>query len=143
MKKYIAVMLVICMALMLGGCAEKKKEEEKATPSVQIAYAAYQYDQGYQLSEGWMYDMTISAEGQLNELNGLVDQLSLKIKDELFEHGRGYRITFRDAAGNTTRELLLLDNGEASVEGMVYKAENAEALAAWLAGLKIDEQAVE
>lgn len=143
MRKYIALMLLLCASLMLGGCAEKKIEEEKAVPGAQIAYAAYQYDQGYQLSEGWMYDMTISAEGQLKELNGLLDQVSLKMKDELFEHGRGYRITFRDAEGNITREMLLLDSGEASVEGMIYAAENTEALTAWLEALQIDEQAVE
>lgn len=143
MKRYIAAALFICALLMMGGCAEKKTEEKKAEPSAQIAYAAYRYDEGYQLAEGWMYDMTISAAGQLNELGGLVDQARLTMKDEMFDHGRGYRLTFRDAAGNITREMLLLDGGEVSMDGMMYDVENAEALRAWLDALKIDEQNVE
>ena len=144
MKKAAVIALVICILFVLGGCAKKTEEPaEKAVPTAQIAYAAYQYEGGYQLSEGWMYDMTISSDAQLKELNELVGSLKLSIRDAQFEHGKGYHLTFMDAAGSVTRELLILENGSVSKEGIMYDAAGTDRLLAWLDALEIEDQDVE
>lgn len=143
MKRILAIALTICMLALMGGCTKKEEKEEKAVPTAQVAYAAYQYEAGYQLSEGWMYDMTITSDDQLRTLNHLVDGLKMTIHDELFEHGRGYRLTFMDAAGSVTREILILEDGSVSRDGMMYDAEGTDELLSWLNALRIEEQDIE
>ncbi len=142
MKKYLLCAWIILLAL-LAGCGEKGEEPGAASPSVQVAYAAWQYDQGYQPAEGWVYEMELTAEAQTKELSALVDGASFAVIDQVFEYGKGYRIVFRDAEGNATREALLLDDGQATMEGMLYETEGTERLLQWLEALKIDEQEME
>ena len=143
MKKYMICLIAVLLCLM-SGCKKQEKQAEKAAePSVRIEYAAYQYDREYQLSEGWRYDMTISSAVQMREAERLLDGVSLEMQDRMFENGRGYRLIFRDAQGAVTRELLVLENGTVSMDGMMYEAENVGALMEWLHALRIDEQEVE
>lgn len=144
MKRIFTFFLMICVLCLAAGCTKKDAvKENKSVPTAQVAYAAYQYEEGYQLSEGWMYDMTVSSEAQLKELEGLVGALKLTIRDEMFEHGRGYFLVFRDATGSMTSNLLILEDGTVSRDGLIYEADNTEALLAWLDALEIEEQNVE
>ena len=142
MRKWMLLM-ILCLAVGLSGC--KKQQEtvtEEAVPTVQIAYAAYQYEQGYTPVEGWMYDMTISSEGQIAELNRLLDSVQFEMLENEFILESGYRLTFRDAAGNTTRDLLIFKEDMASIEGSLYQTLNAGPLYDWLEALKLEEQSV-
>ncbi len=144
MKRILAFFLMICVLGLSAGCTKKDTaKENKPVPTAQVAYAAYQYEDGYRLSEGWMYDMTISAEAQLRELEKLVGAMKLTIRDEMFEHGRGYHLTFFGADGTAEKELLILEDGLVSKEGMMYDAQGSDALLAWLDRLEIDQQDVE
>lgn len=142
MKKWIALIILSISALGLSGCGGHEEKTEAAVPMVRIAYAAYQYDQDYALAEGWMYDMTISAERQIDELNELLECVRFEMTEEEFTLGTGYRLTFQDAQGNVTRDLLLLGEERASIQGSIYRMENAQPLAVWLSGLHLDEQSV-
>lgn len=143
MKKWM-ILLMMCLAVCLVGCKKQGEEQKQnaAVPTVQIAYAAYQYDQGYTLAEGWMYDMTLSAESQIAELNALLSSVQFEMLDEEFIMGTGYRLTFRDAEGNITRDLLFLKGDKASMEGSVYQTQNAQNLSSWLDALRLEEQSV-
>ncbi len=143
MKKALIYILAVCMAFLTAGCSPKEEQKEAAVPTAQIAYAAYRYEGGYQLSEGWLYDMTVSDAAQLKELNELTDGMKLTARDEMFEHGRGYFLVFRDGAGNVTKHLLVLENGFVSRDGLMYGADDTEALLKWLDELEIKEQNVE
>lgn len=144
MKRIFTFFLMICVLCLAAGCTKKDAvKENKSVPTAQVAYAAYQYEDGYRLSEGWMYDMTISADAQLKELEGLVGGMKLTIRDEMFEHGRGYHLAFFGADGALVKELLILEDGSVSREGMMYDADGAQALLAWLDRLEIEEQDVE
>lgn len=134
--------LCLCLMCLLTGCAEKKTETEKPVPTVQIAQGAYQYDHGYELAEGWMYDMTISAENQIAELDALVSAAVFEPTGEDFLVDVGYRLAWYDAEGNMTRELLVLPDAGASMDGMMYRMSNADGLAGWLDALKLAEQDV-
>ncbi len=142
MKK-ITALLLACLLCLTAGCA--RKEEEKApqpTPTVQIALAAYQYEQGYSLAEGWMYDMTLSAQQQIDELTRLADAADFYMTEEDFLQGHGYLLTWRNADGAQTRELLLLTDGRASMNGMIYEAHGAQPLMQWLEALELENQTV-
>ena len=141
MKKGIA-WLLICLLCLMTGCAQKKEEQQTAAPTALIALAAYQYEQGYSVAEGWMYDMTISSEKQLAELNALTDAVKFELTDEEFMLEQGYRIVWYDAEGSQTRELLILIDGRASIDGMLYETSGAEELLGWLDALQLDEQDV-
>ncbi len=140
--KLMALCLCMCLMCLLTGCAEKKTEAEKPVPTVRIAQGAYQYDHGYQLAEGWMYDMTISADKQMAELDALVSAAVFEPTGEDFLVEVGYRLAWYDAEGNMTRELLVLSAAEASMDGMMYRMSNADGLAGWLDALKLAEQDV-
>lgn len=142
MKRKIAWLLIGALCV-LSGCGRREKEEIAAAPTVQIAYAAYQYDQGYELAEGWMYEMTVSAKAQIDQLESLVDGMALDVLDQTFEHERAYRLVFRDAAGAVTRELLVMEDGTASMGGRLYQAAGEEPLLDWLEELRLDEQEIE
>lgn len=141
MKKWI-IFMILCLAVGLTGCRKQEDQQEAAVPTVQIAYAAYQYDQGYTPVEGWMYDMTISAEGQIAQLNALLNSVQMEMLEEEFIMDTGYRLTFRDAEGNVTRDMLILKNGQASIEGSLYQAQNMQELTGWLDALRLEEQSV-
>ena len=143
MKRGWILILAICLLCMLGGCAQKEKTTGKSEPTALVAYAAYQYEEGYQAAEGWMYDMVISAQEQLKELEELTRRMKLTMRDEMFDHGRGYYLAFRDEQGNTTDHLLILENGTVSRDGLIYEADGSDALLAWLHGLQIEEQDIE
>ena len=80
---------------------------------------------------------------QLQELSALMQRLKLTVRDEMFEHGRGYYLVFRDAEGKITDHLLILENGSVSRDGLIYEADGSEALLEWLHGLQIEEQDIE
>ena len=141
MKKWMMA-LCLCVFCMLTGCSAEKEEIEKAVPTVQIAHGAYQYDHGYALAEGWVYDMTISAEKQMAELDALVKQVGFEPTGEDFLMDSGYRLIWRDAAGNVKRDMLILPGNQASMDGMLYRMSGAEGLVEWLDALKLDEQNV-
>lgn len=141
MKKWM-ILLMMCMAVCLTGCQKQEEKEEAAVPTVQIAYSAFQYEQGYVPAEGWMYEMTLSAAGQIEQLNGLLGGVQFEMLDEEFVMDTGYRLIFRDAEGNMTREMLLMQDDRASMNGSVYQTQNAQPLTDWLEALRIEEQSV-
>ena len=141
MKKLLALLLSLCLLFLMGGCGKEDIKEEKSMPTALVAYAAYRYDEGYQSAEGWMYDMTISSD-QLQELTELTAGLKLTARDAMFEHGRGYFLVFRDEAGNITEQLLVLEDGSISKNGLMYEADGTEILLDWLDKLQIEEQHV-
>jgi len=142
MKRIFAMILAACLLCIMGGCAKKEAATEQPVPTIRIAHGVYQYDHGYTSAEGWLFDMTISAEHQMDELNRLVDSVRLELTDEDFLMHSGYMLVWRDAAGNVTDELLILSESEASRDGMVYEMTNAEDLIRWLDALALDEQNV-
>lgn len=143
MKRLTALFLA-CLLCLTAGCTQKKKEENEArpVPTVHIALAAYQYEQGYSLAEGWMYDMTISNAAQIAELTRLADASVFTMTEDDFLQGHGYLISWRAADGSKTRELLLLTNGSASMNGMIYEANGAQPLLEWLEALQLETQDV-
>ena len=143
MKKMLAVILIAWVMIMACGCAKKEVKEAEAVPAALVAYAAYQYESGYQPSEGWIYEMTISDGKQLEQLNTLADGLKLTVRDEAFGHERGFHLVFKDAQGSIMRELLIMEDGTVSMNGVVYDAEGGQALLDWLTALRIEEQNVE
>lgn len=143
MKKVLTIILIGWMMLMACGCTKKEEKEAEAVPTALVAYAAYQYDGGYQPSDGWIYEMTISDKKQLEQLDALADGLKLTMRDEEFGHERGFHLVFMDAQGNAVRELLAMEDGTVSMNGVIYDAEGAQALIDWLTALRIEEQNVE
>lgn len=130
---------------LLAGCSKQPEggQQKPVGPTAQISYAAYQYDGGYALSEGWIYEMTLSDEDQLKKLNELMNSMTFDILDENFDGGRGYRLLLRDAQGAVTRDVLIMEKNQASINGLMYRTGGAQPLIDWLKALKIDEQDVE
>ena len=143
MKKVLAITLIAWIMIMACGCAKKEEKEAEAVPTALVAYAAYQYESGYQPSEGWIYEMTISDGKQLDQLDALTGGLKLTVRDAAFGHARGFHLVFKDAQGKIVRELLIMEDKTVSMNGVVYDAEGAQALLDWLRALRIEEQNVE
>ena len=144
MKRWIAWLFIFALC-MLAGCSKQQDETQQkpAGPTAQISYAAYQYDGGYALSEGWIYEMTLTDEGQLKKLDELMNNMTFDVLDESFDGGRGYRLLLRDARGALTRDVLIMEKNQASMNGLLYRTGGAQPLIDWLKALKIDEQDVE
>lgn len=138
-----AILGLLCLMGMLTGCAKKKEEAQQPGETVGIAEGLYQYEQGYSLAAGWLYDMTISAEKQIAELNALLDGVEFEATGEdCLLPVSGYRLVWYDAAGSATREMLILSETQASMDGLMYRMNGGEALYRWLDALKLEEQIV-
>lgn len=144
MRKQILI-ICICLLMMLSGCKKQEKQQEVKTPTVQISYAAFQFDQesqSYTLAEGWKYDMTISSEKQRAEIDELLSRIQYELLDQQFEMDTGYHLLFRNEEGEKTEEMLLLRGGQVSKKGMIYEAQGTEGITEWLDALKLKEQSV-
>ncbi len=133
---------LLCTLMLLCACGQKNEETYESGESVCIEHSSYYYDQGYLKAGGWMYDMTIASEKQLREINDLTNALVLEWTGEDFLLAQGYRLIWRDAAGNQMKEILVIDENTVSMEGLLYDVPNAQALYNWLEALRIDEQSV-
>lgn len=137
--------LIIWMAavlLFMTGCGRRDAAEEKQGACAQIAWAAYQYDQEYTPAEGWVYEMTISAGKQLETLKEMINAVSVKTAGEEMMVELGYRIRMMDSEGGLEQEMIVLQDGRISENGMICEAENVQPLLDWLDELKLDEQSV-
>lgn len=139
MKKSL-MLLLACLLCLTAGCRKQEEKKVQALPGAKIAYAAYQYDEGYASAEGWIYEMTVSDQGQLNELKELMSEVSIQAADEELTLSRGYRILLTDAEGVVTEEMVILEDGRVSVNGMICQAENTGLLVSWLEALEMDDQ---
>lgn len=135
---------IIWMALLflLAGCTKQQTGDSVNKPSAQVEWAAFQYDQKYEPAEGWMYEMTITDESQLNELTQLMSAVSVRAAGDELTVANGYRILLLDAEGAAVDELIVLHDGTISENGLICEANNAEPLLEWLNGLKLEEQNV-
>ncbi len=139
--KMCALMLAL---LMLASCSRGGETgETEAKASVHIEQSSYYYEQGYMRSGGWWYEMTIASDHQLSELNKMADALVLNWTGEDFLVDQGYLLHWKDASGNLTKELLIIDGKTVSMEGILYEAPNVQPLYDWLEALEIVEQSVE
>lgn len=139
----ICLLAVLCILCVLSGCQKQPGSvQEQPRAGVRIALSAWRYEEGYQPAEGWVYDLYMESEEQIAGLTALADAVGLTARDEAFEFGTGYLITFTDAAGAATREMLVLPGQGVSIDGLMYDAAGTEALTGWLEELKLDEQDV-
>lgn len=144
LMKYGVLSLLVCALLMLCGCGrEENAVTQTSGKEIHIEQSAYYYEQGYKRSGGWLYEITIASDHQISELEKLTDALTLQWTGEDFYAGQGYRIIWKDAAGEITREMLLLDAQTVSMEGILYEVQNGQPLLGWIEALHIAEQSVE
>ena len=143
MKRGMMLLLLMAVLGMLAGCAKQGGTEKGSVPTVQIAQSAYYYEQGYVQAEGWRYDITLASPEQIAQLDALVDAMVLNLQTEEFRFGQGYRLIWRNAAQNVTKEMLVLSQEESvSMQGMMFEAEGVQPLLSWLEALQLDEQSI-
>ena len=141
--KYAVISMMLCALLMLCGCGKTENEvTQKSGREIYIEQSVYYYEQGYQRTGGWRYEMTIASDHQISELDKLTDALVLQWTGEDFYVAQGYRLIWKDASGKLTKEMLVIDGETVSMDGILYEVQG-QALYDWIEALEIAEQSVE